>query len=49
MAFSKSSRRKYWFNTATNASSFECPRDAVVNFTKAFETRVVWNFEDGVK
>ena len=49
IAFSKSKRRKYWFNTATNSSSFECPRDAVVNFERAFCSRVTWNWKDGVR
>lgn len=49
IAFSKSKHRKYWFNTATNSSSFECPRDAVVNFERAFCSRVTWNWKEGVR
>ena len=49
IAFSKSNRRKYWFNTAKNTSSFDCPRDAVVHFERAFSSRVTWNWDEGVR
>ena len=49
IAFSKSKQRKYWFNTANNTSSFECPREAVVPFAKAFDARISWGWEDGVR
>ena len=49
IAFSKSNRRKYWFNTSKNTSSFECPRDAVVHFERAFSSRITWNWDEGVR
>ena len=44
MAFSKTHGRKYWFNTQTRASLFDCPREAVVDFKTAFCKRS--NIED---
>jgi hypothetical protein len=36
MAFSKTAKRKYWFNTLDRKSLFECPKNAVMDFKNAF-------------
>ena len=43
MAFSRSQRRKYWFNFMTKESVFECPIAAVMDFPTSFSKRYVRN------
>jgi len=39
IAFSKSQRREYWFNTMKRTSFFECPSDAEIDFKATFQKR----------
>ena len=43
MAFSRSQRRKYWFNFMTKESVFECPIAAVMDFPTSFSKRYEQN------
>ena len=36
MAFSKTAKKKYWFNTHNGDALFECPKSAVMDFKNAF-------------
>ena len=44
MAWSRSQHRKYWFNTVTRQSIFECPREATVDFKTAFTKKFVFDY-----
>ena len=39
MAFSRSQKRKYWYNYMTKESVFECPLNAVMDFPTSFSKR----------
>lgn len=49
MALSRKLNRKYWFNTKTQHSSYDCPRDSVAGFRSCFRKRVVWWWDVGVQ
>jgi len=49
IAFSKSQKKKYWFNTRDRQSAFECPKGALVDFKTSFLKRLEWNWEEGVQ
>ena len=36
MAFSKTAKKKYWFNTHNGDALFECPKNAVMDFKNTF-------------
>ncbi|XP_033103044.1 uncharacterized protein LOC117105845 [Anneissia japonica] len=48
MNFSRSQKRKYFFNLVTNESLFECPSDSIASFRDCHKTRLLWKWEDGV-
>ena len=41
MAKSRSTQRKYWYNTVNRQSVFECPQEALIDFQSAFSKRFV--------
>lgn len=49
IAFSKSRNRKYFFNTVTKGSSFDCPPDFCATYDMCATNRLYWSWEEGVK
>lgn len=49
IALSKSQNRKYWFHTILKKATFECPKDASLEFKDAFTKRLHWAWGEGVK
>ena len=49
MAMSRSAGRKYWFNTVTRESLFECPPRAAPDFAASFASRLHWAWAPGVR
>lgn len=49
MAYSKSQKRKYWFNTHTRESTFDCRKDVIAPFKMSYNAGLVWWWEVGVQ
>lgn len=49
MAFSKSQNRKYWYNTLTRQSTFECQQEVIAPFKSSYSGGVVWWWDSGVQ
>ncbi|XP_062406548.1 cap-specific mRNA (nucleoside-2'-O-)-methyltransferase 1 [Sardina pilchardus] len=49
MAYSKSSKRKYFYNKTTHHSTFDLPGDSVAPFHVCHKERIFWAWEEGVK
>lgn len=49
IAFSKSAKKKYFFNTATNSSTFSCPPDFAATYEMCVAGRHYWSWREGVK
>ena len=49
IALSRSQNRKYWFNTQTRQSAFECPPAAAPDPGRAFASRLLWLWDETVK
>ncbi|KAK3860428.1 hypothetical protein Pcinc_033526 [Petrolisthes cinctipes] len=48
MAFSRSQNRKYWFNTRTRKSTFDCIAEVIAPFRFSYCGGMVWWWEKGV-
>ncbi|KAK7129197.1 hypothetical protein R3I94_017421 [Phoxinus phoxinus] len=49
MAFSKSSKRKFFYNKQTKASTYELPPGSVAPFHACHKDRLFWAWEEGVR
>ncbi|XP_069191873.1 cap-specific mRNA (nucleoside-2'-O-)-methyltransferase 1 isoform X2 [Procambarus clarkii] len=49
MAFSKSKNRKYWFNTCSRKSTFECQQEVIAPFKSSYSGGAVWWWDSGVQ
>ncbi|XP_066961198.1 cap-specific mRNA (nucleoside-2'-O-)-methyltransferase 1 [Macrobrachium rosenbergii] len=49
MAFSKGQNRKYWYNTLTRESTFECKKDVIAPFRTSYNSGLVWWWDNGVQ
>ncbi|XP_056022485.1 cap-specific mRNA (nucleoside-2'-O-)-methyltransferase 1-like isoform X2 [Ostrea edulis] len=49
MALSKSANQKYFYNTHTKESTFNCPPTSVAHCSDCKKSSYIWKFEEGVK
>ncbi|XP_076817164.1 cap-specific mRNA (nucleoside-2'-O-)-methyltransferase 1-like isoform X2 [Clavelina lepadiformis] len=49
LAFSKSQKRKYFYNTVTQQSTYECPNDFNASYQLCARNRVYWQWSEHVK
>ena len=49
MAYSKNSKRKFFFNKMTNKSTFDLPSESIAPFHVCHYSRLFWEWGDGVK
>lgn len=49
MAFSKSQNKKYWFNTLTRHSTFECQQEFIAPFSSSYSGSLIWWWDNSVQ
>ncbi|XP_028647790.1 LOW QUALITY PROTEIN: cap-specific mRNA (nucleoside-2'-O-)-methyltransferase 1 [Erpetoichthys calabaricus] len=49
MAYSKTSKRKFFYNKLTTKSTYDMPSDAIASFNSCHFERLFWAWEEGVK
>ncbi|RUS78259.1 hypothetical protein EGW08_013975 [Elysia chlorotica] len=49
IAFSKSTRRQYWYNIQTRQSIYECPPESIATAKDCKLSMLTWTWTDGVK